>query len=339
MIRICIIQMMIMVSSSISAQDCPDNSSGQIHFDTQAEIDQFIIDFPNCTRLERQILINDDTGVNITDYSPFNNLESVRGLSLRSIGDPIIGGFVNLTEINGSLDIFQTKLTNLNFLSNITLIDATNNVVLSIDQNPLLEDISGLINIEPDSIYTISISNNPLLSVCHYSFVCEMLSRPPPPIGNHRVRINAPGCEDIDAILAQCDNPIVPPEDPIDPIDPNLCPLTFRPGMQIDKVDDDLYNVMYLYGNERMKIKNINYSTLMELIYHHKVEKDLLFDFTTFRLSILCTMAERIIDGHRFEYSLPNILPPFADENLTMEEIEMFKDFVLTMGENESLKI
>ena len=335
MIRIILFQVLLTLSSIIFAQDCPDESTGTFELTTQAEVDQFIIDYPNCTILERQLRIQQGVSTVITDLSPLNNLKSVRGLSIRTNGDPVIEGLVNLTEIDGLLQIFQTELTNLDFLENVTLINGS----VRIDQNPLLEDISGLINIEPDSIYTITLRNSPLLSVCHYSFVCEMLSRPPPPIGNHRVQFNAPGCEDIDAILAQCDNPIVPPEDPIDPIDPNLCPLTSRPGMQIDKVDDDLYNVMYLYGNERMKIKNINYSTLMELIYHHKVEKDLLFDFTTFRLSILCTMAERIIDGHRFEYSLPNILPPFADENLTMEEIEMFKDFVLTMGENESLKI
>lgn len=336
MIKLFIIHLLLAFTLPVFTQDCP-SGTGQIYFETQAEVNQFIIDFPNCNRLEMQLLINDDSGEEITDLSPFNNLESVRGLSLRSIGDPLIGGFSKLTEINGSLDVFQTELTNLDFLSNLTLIYALENVTVRIDQNALLEDISGLINVEPDSIYTISLMDNPLLSVCNYSFVCEMLSRPPPPIGNHRVKFNAIGCEDIDAIIEQCDDPIEPDEPEVE--DPTLCPIASRPGMQIDRVDDNTYNIMYHYGIKRMYLEEVAYTELLGLIAYHKVEKDLLFDFDKFALKQYCERAEIISKGDVYQLNLPSDPMMEYKIEVTLSEIDFFQNFVLTVKSGESVKL
>ncbi len=144
MIRATIISALFTISSMIMAQDCPPGT-GLIYFTTQEEINQFAIDYPNCKNLQSQLLINEDFNVVITDYSPFNNLESVRGLSLRDIDDSINNGFTNLKTISGQgLRVLQTRLTNLDFLSGVVLNSANLNVNVDIELNPLLEDISGL---------------------------------------------------------------------------------------------------------------------------------------------------------------------------------------------------
>lgn len=328
--------MSLAISRLIFAQDCP-SGMGVLAFTTQAEIDQFIIDYPNCKNLQSQLVINKDFNAVITDYSPFNNLESVRGLSLVEIDDSINNGFLNLKNISGQgLEILLTKLTNLDFLSGVKLSSAVQNVNIDIEQNQLLEDISGLSSIISDSIYILRIGENPLLSICHYSFICEILTRPPPPFGSHQVRFNAEGCDSIDEVLEQCDDPILPPDDPADP---TLCPLASRPGMQINKVGDELYDVTYSYGSAREEINNVDYFTLSELILYHKVQKELLFEFSTFRLEDYCEKTVPILNGEKYNYDLP--LDPLTEynENRVMNEIDYFSNFILLMKENECLKI
>src|SRR5690606_2426626 len=74
---------------------CP---SGNIGFYSQAEIDAFAINYPNCTEISGDLDINN------------SNITNLNGLS-------------NLTSVGGSLYINSTNLTNLDGLSNLTSIE------------------------------------------------------------------------------------------------------------------------------------------------------------------------------------------------------------------------
>lgn len=57
---------------SLFAQDCP---SGNVVFSSQSEIDQFLIDFPNCTAIDGNLYVTD--AADITNLNGFMNLTVV----------------------------------------------------------------------------------------------------------------------------------------------------------------------------------------------------------------------------------------------------------------------
>ena len=121
--------------------------------------------------------------------------------------------------------------------------------------------------------------------------------------------------------------------------DPTLCPILSRPGMQIDRLDDDTYNIMYLYGIKRMYLRDIKYTELVNLIAYHKVEKDILFDFDTFALEQYCERAEVISKGEIYQPNLPSAPMMKYKVEVTMSEIDFFQNFVLTIRSGESVKL
>lgn len=120
---------------------CPP--SGNYSISSQATIDQFLIDYPNCTELNR-LQITDDIDV-IFDFTPLQNLETVEAFTVSSFESPLtldFSGFTNLSKIESlvlegvfnsptiipfqtldSLHIlnisFDTELNDLEFLSGI----------------------------------------------------------------------------------------------------------------------------------------------------------------------------------------------------------------------------
>mgnify|MGYP005990780817 CR=1 FL=1 len=92
---------------------CPTSS---ITLSSQADVDAFIIDYPNCTGLQADLYIS---GSDITDLSPLQNLESLENINI-SNND-------NLITLNGLQNI-QT-ITDFNFI---------------INNNPMLENLDGL---------------------------------------------------------------------------------------------------------------------------------------------------------------------------------------------------
>lgn len=120
--------------SQIISQDCPTDRN--FSFTTQQQIDDFIINYPNCTELPYGLMIS---GSDITN---------LRGLA-------------NLTRIRGGLRISSNdKLLNLDGLDNLKVVK-----VLTIEFNPLLEDLLGLSNLKnaPEGFFCFA--NNSLVSL------------------------------------------------------------------------------------------------------------------------------------------------------------------------------
>ena len=216
---------------------------------------------------------------------------------------------------------------NVNFYSN--LISTGRILGLYTQGNPFLNDISGLDIILADSINDLRLSNNLNLSTCHTKLVCDYLALEP--LRPSMITDNAEGCNSDEEILEQCATK--PPDDT------TLCPIASRPGMQIDRVDDDTYNIMYHYGVKRMYLRDVAYAELVELIVYHKVEKELHFNFDDFTLERYCNRAESIARGENYIMVLPTdpLLQYRVDR--TLSEIDFFQNFVLTIGNGESVKL
>jgi hypothetical protein len=119
-------------------------------------------------------------------------------------------GLNNLNSIGGSLSIgFQPpglggsagnpSLVNLSALGNLTSIGG----YLQIYQNPSLNSLMGLDNIDAGSIEYLSIFYNNLLSNCDVQSICDYLAAPN---GTIEIEGNAPGCNSPEEVQAACDS-------------------------------------------------------------------------------------------------------------------------------------
>ncbi len=182
------------------AQVCSENG---LVFNSQEEIDNFPVNFPNCTEVIGDLMIAWDS-----IFSPITNLE----------------GLSQLTSIEGVLQIEATDLVDLSDLENIDSLAG-----LLVMNNPLLLNLDGLGNVNSwlagvvilsnnsltnitglsgtllgDNLPTITIiSGNPNLSYCNSPTLCNFLLNPTGIIVD--ISGNAEGCNSIDEILFTCD--------------------------------------------------------------------------------------------------------------------------------------
>jgi hypothetical protein len=128
------------IQSTVSSQSClPDG----IIFSTQAEIDNFQTNNPNCTEIEGDVEINGD---DITNLNGLNIVTSIGG-ELRIASNQILAnltGLDNVTFIGGDLNIWlNSALTSLTGLDNMTSVGGD----LFIGTNPALTSLMGLDNV------------------------------------------------------------------------------------------------------------------------------------------------------------------------------------------------
>ena len=264
----------------------------------------------------------------------FNKLTSITlNLNLYNISGGPFNSLLNLEDIGfNRIEVFRCNFEHLDFLSNVKSVTGFK-PYFRIQGNPNLSDISGLDGIESDSIHWFNVRQNPNLSICHTKLVCDVLERgdnDPPSVWID----NGPGCNSTEEILEQCADKPDEPEG-----DPTLCPIASRPGMQIDRIDDETYNIMYHYGAKRMYLRDMAYTELLDLITYHKVEKDILFDFGTFTLERYCERAEEISKGEAYVPNMPTDPMMEYKVEVTLSEIDFFQNFVLTIGSGESVKL
>ena len=109
------------------------------------------------------------------------------------------------TEIEGDVVISDgeknSELINLNGLSVLTAIGG----LLSIQNNMYLESLSGLDNINAESISDLAITGNETLSTCEVKSVCDYLVSPN---GEIEIRDNAAGCNNKQEVEDACSSSI-----------------------------------------------------------------------------------------------------------------------------------
>ncbi|RFN58693.1 DUF7619 domain-containing protein [Marixanthomonas ophiurae] len=122
---------LLLLISFVGVGQCPTEP---ITLTTQAEVDAFQTDYPNCTQLQNSLIID---GATIDDLSQLTVI----------------------TEIQGNLRILNTiNLQNLNGFQNLSLI-----YDLEISNNNSLQDLSGLGNLYQNNNYDLIVDNNDAL--------------------------------------------------------------------------------------------------------------------------------------------------------------------------------
>lgn len=111
---------------------CP---SGSITFNNQTDIDNFIINYPNCEEIDGGLVIIG------------NDITNLNGLS-------------NITSVTGVLEVLQTNLTSLEGLNSLITIGGD---YLMINMNYQLTSLNGLNSLTSLSEGYLGISANPLL--------------------------------------------------------------------------------------------------------------------------------------------------------------------------------
>lgn len=157
-----------------------------VELTSQAEVNAFFVDYPNCTEIEGYLLIGSwDEDSDITDLSPLNSLISVGG-EIMIYGNPqltTLSGLNNLTfakglwiEVNPQINslsalnnltsvgeegfiIYQSALTSLSGLENLTSVGA----YFALYNNDVLTSLSGVENLTSVG-WAIGIGGNALLT-------------------------------------------------------------------------------------------------------------------------------------------------------------------------------
>jgi hypothetical protein len=217
---------LILCRMTTTAQSCLPEG---ITFSTQAEIDSFQINYPNCTEIEGDVIIQGD---NITNVDGLSVLNSFGGRLIIATNPSLtsLTGLENITSIAGDFWInFNNILYNLNGLNalttigqsfiifgnnhlrDLTALDALTSIggSLEIEDNDLLNSLSGLDNIDASTISSLSIFWNLALSTCEVQSVCDYLANPN---GTIEIYANAPGCRSQEEVEAACPPPPCLPE-------------------------------------------------------------------------------------------------------------------------------
>ena len=153
----------------------------------------------------------------ISDLQGLSSLMSVG--EFFNIGNTLnmtsLQGLENLTTIGGSLSVYANEsLQNLDALTSLTSAQFVN-----VSFNTVLTDISGIENIDPNTIAIpyngadVTITDNPLLSVCEVDFLCDfiVLAASDPDLSTN-IQNNATGCNseaEVDAACNACTPPTV----------------------------------------------------------------------------------------------------------------------------------
>jgi hypothetical protein len=178
---------------TVSSQPCLPEG---IIFNTQAQIDSFQFNYPNCSEIEGDVRIN---GGYITNLMGLNVLISIGGdLYINTLRLDSLSGLENLASIGGDLYIIHNhQLTDLSGLEGLNSIEGS----LYIYLNDALVSITGIDNVDAASINDLYIFRNPLLSMCNIPSMCDFLVSPG---GSVNIYDNAPGCNSPPDIADAC---------------------------------------------------------------------------------------------------------------------------------------
>ena len=198
--RVIILLFFLFLSTCLFSQDCPE---GSVELTTQAAVDNFLQQYPNCTEIQGILMI----GTNyLTEPSDITNLNGLTNLvkintSLNITNNPFLvnlEGLNQLSYIARHLNIHDNhNLLTLNGLPKLTTIKGE----LRISNNYALESLSGLDNLA--TLGTFRIRDNPSLAICDFDFICERVGGLTYNWSANLVD-NAPGCNQALKVKSIC---------------------------------------------------------------------------------------------------------------------------------------
>lgn len=192
-------------NKSVPTVPPPSCPTGDVTFNNQIEVDDFVAQFPTCTTVDGNLTI---TG-NVSDLSGLTTLTTINGnfnVSSTTVLTSLLG-LDNLDTIGGDVNITSnTAFTSLNGFSNL----ANFSGAITISANNNLTDISTLENIPYTIVTQLSIENNTSLATCESDFVCDFVFNVS---ANATISGNAAGCSTLSEVQTACvaSNPPCPP--------------------------------------------------------------------------------------------------------------------------------
>ena len=155
----------------VSAQSCLPEG---ITFTTQSQIDSFPILYPNCTEIEGWVKIQGSDITNLQGISVVTTMGTYLTIWYNE-NLTNLSGLDNLTSVGINFTIIgNSSLSDITSLGNLVYVGAA----LDIIDNPQLIGLSGIENIEAESISSLNISYNPQLTYCEVQSVCDYLANP-----------------------------------------------------------------------------------------------------------------------------------------------------------------
>ena len=152
----------ILVTISSVAQ-CPQF----LNLTTQAEVNNFPIEYPNCTGFNNVLTLN---GVDITDLTPLSSIVFLEALIVENTSLTSLAGLENLTEAG------LVELINNDQLTDISSINAITN------------------------LFFLTIEDNDVLSECSIFVICDFLVNE----GVPSIENNASGCNNEEEVILSC---------------------------------------------------------------------------------------------------------------------------------------
>lgn len=165
-----------------------------------------------------------------------------------------ISSLSNLTSIGGSLIICGCdSLENLNGLENCSIGDEYGQGNLEIYENASLSDITGIENIDENSINFLNIEANPELSTCEVLSVCNYLALPGAQVN---IYSNSTGCNNQEEVEEACES--------VDIFENDL-------DIEISISPNPARDIISITCNDRLKIELVNiYSQLGQLVVQER---------------------------------------------------------------------
>ena len=195
---------LVLLSWNLPAQ-CP---AGDVILTSQAEVDAFVVTYPNCTEISGDLQIGLTTsGVSdITSLTGLNALASIDGMLLirSNLVLPSLTGLEGLNSIDGDLRILgNDALPSLTGLEGLNFLGAN----LLIQDNDSLVSLMGLENMDATGISNMFISFNDQLSTCAVESICTYLGVE---MGVATISFNATGCDSQAEVEMACNTPTCP---------------------------------------------------------------------------------------------------------------------------------
>lgn len=190
-------------------ENCP---TGDLTLSTQAEVDLFLLQYPDCTIIQGNLFIGSETTT--TDIVNLNSLQNiinvVGSVTIQNTSLENMTGLNALVQIGGDLEVSDNSLLeSLSELSNLNTISGSE---LAIINNDELSSLIGLGNIDPNSISHLILESSQNLTTCDIESICMYIST----FGStYSILGNATGCNSFNEVLVACQDtlPNCPPAD------------------------------------------------------------------------------------------------------------------------------
>lgn len=177
------------------SQDCPP---GNIEIRSQADLDFFTLNYPDCDHIAGSLTINSEQGP-VTSLASLSHLKSIGG-SFYIENNPALAslsGLDSLEFVGEALSIGSNAgLQSLEGLESLRIIGD----YLAIYLNDALLRLEGLENLNPDSLDYLYVYECSQLSECNLPGFCSFLIEG----GIAVIRDNAPGCDNPFQVIKSC---------------------------------------------------------------------------------------------------------------------------------------